>query len=92
MSVGLTLPARLDLTEARRLTRALRDHAGTPLTLDASRVESLGGLGLQVLLAAAQEWRRRGAALDLGPRSAAFDAALAQFGLTPAALQAGGAA
>lgn len=85
----LVLPARLDLTAARRLTRELRDRGGSPLRIDASRVEVLGGLCLQVLLAARQHWQQRRVPLDLSARSPAFDAALAQFGLTAAALEVG---
>lgn len=90
MSATLVLPARLDLTVARTLTRSLRDRAGAPLALDASQVELLGGLGLQVLLAAAREWGRRGARLTLAARSEAFDAALVQFGVSPRQLESGG--
>ena len=88
MNTGtLTLPARLDLTAARRLTRELRDRSGSPLQIDASGVEVLGGLCLQVLLAARQQWHDRQLALVLSARSAAFDAALVHFGLTVGALE-----
>ncbi|WP_167626666.1 STAS domain-containing protein [Paracoccus luteus] len=80
----MVLAARLDLTAARPLTDALLAHAGSDLTVDAGRVEHLGGLAVQALLAAAQRWRDDGCALAVWPRSAAFDDALARFGLTDA--------
>ena len=89
MTETLILPARLDLNEARRLCVDLRIHADGPLTLDASEVEVLGGLCLQVLLAARQHWIRLGHPLSVSPRSEAFDRGLAQFGLTLADLECG---
>ena len=85
----MTLPARLDLTAARRLMRDFRDRSGDPLTVDASQVDLLGGLCLQVLLAAVQDWRRRDVPLRYDPRSPAFLSALEQFGLSPASLEHG---
>ncbi|AXC50704.1 STAS domain-containing protein [Paracoccus suum] len=89
MAGTLTLPHRLDLTAARRLTRDLRDRSGAPLVIDASAVSHLGGLCLQVLLAAAQDWGRRGVSLRLAPQSPAFVEALTQFGVGPDALENG---
>lgn len=82
------LPARLDLTTVRALARDLTAMRGHPLILDASGVQTLGGLGLQVLLAAGQHWRRDGRALRLLGASHAFSAALAQFALGPQAIEA----
>lgn len=77
----LTLSARLDLAEAQPLAAALRSHRGAALTIDASGVQFLGGLCLQLLLAAAQDWRRSGLPLAFSAPSAAFDDALALFGI-----------
>lgn len=90
MTATLTLPARLDLTAARGLSADLRARADAALIIDASAVEVLGGLCLQLLLAGRQTWARAGLPLTLGPRSAAFDRALAQFGVAPAQLECGG--
>lgn len=89
MMATLSLSARLDITAARPLTRELRKLSGQPLEIDASQVEHLGGLCLQVLLAAVQDWQQRDVTLHLGAQSAAFVAALKQFGLSPAALENG---
>lgn len=80
----LALDGRLGLTEAA----GLRQHL---LALDRSRdlrvctdaVSHLGALCLQVLVAAARDWRRAGRDFQLSPRSPAVAAALAQFALPP---------
>lgn len=77
----VSLPPRLDLTNVCDLAGDILDHDGQPLRLDAGMVEHLGGLGLQLLLTSATHWRERGLALHIAPRSAAFDAAMASFGL-----------
>lgn len=92
MTATLVLPPRLDLTAARGLAADLRARREAALTIDASGVEVLGGLCLQLLLAAQQTWARAGRPLRLSARSAAFDRALAQFGITPAQLECGGRA
>lgn len=88
----LTLGPRLDLTAARGLAADLRARRAAPLVIDASGVEVLGGLCLQLLLAAQQTWSRAGLPLRLGSRSPAFDRALAQFGITLGQLECGGRA
>jgi chemotaxis protein CheX len=52
----LSLPAVLDLRAATPLKDSLDGLAGAPLDLDASKVERLGGLCLQILLAASAAW------------------------------------
>ncbi len=77
----VVLPARLDLTAAAGLAAILR---GSPAdAIDASGVTHLGGLCLQLLLAAARAARDRGRDLLVAPRSPAFEAALADFGIGP---------
>jgi chemotaxis protein CheX len=76
----LTLDAILDLKAAGPLKAALLERRGTPLSLDASGVQRLGGLCLQVLLAAERAWASDGQRLEIAPRSAAFDEALTLFG------------
>lgn len=90
MTATLVLCPRLDLTAARGLAADLRARRDGPLILDASGVEMLGGLCLQLLLAARQSWARAGLTLTLGPRSADFDRALSQFGVAPSLLECGG--
>lgn len=88
----LALAPRLDLTHAEQALTAIRAREGQPLVLDAGGVTHLGGLGLQILLAAARSWRAAGLALTISPRSPAFEEALSLFGLPLDALQSEGAA
>ncbi|MEZ5686273.1 MAG: STAS domain-containing protein [Paracoccaceae bacterium] len=77
----LTLAPRLDLSQARPLADALRQHRGAPLELDASAVQHLGALGLQALLCAARDWRVQGLPLTITQSNETFDTALAQMGV-----------
>ena len=56
--VVLTLSPVLDLTAAEPLKAELLAHRGRVLVVDASGVERLGGLCLQVLLSALSLWRQ----------------------------------
>lgn len=89
---GLRLDPRLDLRAAQGLAQGLLALRGQPLALDAGEVRHLGGLCLQVLASAAKTWRSDGHRLEISPRSAEFETALATFGLPLAALEAEGAA
>ncbi|HEY3695383.1 STAS domain-containing protein [Phenylobacterium sp.] len=79
----LKLPAVLDVTCAGALTSQLKDLRGAPLVLDASAVERVGGLGLQVLLSARVTWAADGEPLAVAAPSAAFQDALALSGARP---------
>lgn len=57
MAEVIELPARLDLNGCRRLHADIREQLGSPLIFDASRVTFIGGIGLQILMAAANRWR-----------------------------------
>ena len=85
MTAQLTLPARLDLTAARPLAKDISALTGD-LELDASQVKHLGGLCLQVLLAAAQTSQANGHGFAISAPSEDFDAALAMFGIDPSQL------
>lgn len=88
----LKLPCRLDLTAARGLKADLLALSGRSLRLDASEVTHLGGLCLQLLLAAATHWRLSGQPLVIEPRSDVFDTALTAFGIDRSILEQRGAA
>lgn len=79
----LVLGERLDLTAAAPLAAAIRTHRDRPIRLDAGAVSHLGGLCLQVLLAAAADWRARGLGWSVAPRSRTFDQALEVFAIAP---------
>lgn len=77
---ALVLPAVLDLKAASPLKAALLDHRGGDVLIDASDVQRLGALCLQVLLAGARAWSEDGHAYRIEPRSDAFADALTLFG------------
>lgn len=54
----LSLGAVLDLNEASALRDKLLSVRGSDLSIDASAVERLGGLSVQVLMAAVKTWDR----------------------------------
>jgi len=75
----LMLEPVLDLGAAERLHARLLELRGQPLDIDASQVERLGGLCLQVLLSARNTWRADGQGAVIGPASTAFEDAWAMF-------------
>jgi len=89
---AIALAPRLDLTHAELALTAIRAREGEALVLDAGGVTHLGGLGLQILLAAARSWRAAGLPLTITPRSSAFEEALCLFGVPLDALQSEGTA
>lgn len=81
MTATLVLAERLDLPAARPLARDLIANEGEDLAIDAGRVAHLGGLALQLLIAATRRWRAEGLCLTVAPRSVAFDDAVRLFGV-----------
>jgi chemotaxis protein CheX len=75
----LQLEPVLDLGAAERLHAQLLGVRGRPLEIDASRVERLGGLCLQVLLSAGETWAADGHTANLTGASPAFEDAWAMF-------------
>ena len=80
MTETLLLPAKLDLKAAETLKADILARRGGDLTLDGSAVERLGGLGLQVLLAARKTWAADGLNLSLVFVSEALREQWAAFG------------
>jgi chemotaxis protein CheX len=68
----MKLAANLDLAAARPLAAELSSALGRPLSIDASDVERLGGVCLQLLLAASAQWERDGVAFSVAEQSPAF--------------------
>ena len=77
----IALPEGLDTSGAAALAAELVAVRGRPLAIDASGVERVGALGLQVLLSARLTWVKDGAALALETPSAALLAAFARAGV-----------
>ncbi|WP_309629807.1 STAS domain-containing protein [Brevundimonas sp.] len=72
MTASLSLPAVLDLAQAEALKAALLPMRGQSVVIDASRVERLGGLCLQVLISAQQTWASDGHSLKIDDVSREF--------------------
>ena len=76
----LKLAEVLDLKAAGPLRDALISARGAPVHLDASGVQRIGGLCLQVLMSARTTWTLDGAALRVVTPSTEFTDGLALFG------------
>jgi chemotaxis protein CheX len=94
MSLSLTLGPVLDLRAAAPLRAALLERRGEAMEIDASAVERLGGLCLQVLMAAQHSWAEDGLPFAISGPSDAFREAARLFGASGRlgeTLEAGGA-
>lgn len=76
----LSLAPILDLQAAEPLRAELMVLRGRALSIDASQVSRLGGLCLQVLIAARKTWAEDGLPLSVDEPSEAFTEQLASFG------------
>lgn len=85
----LNLNQRLDSAAAERLRDDLSGAEGDDLALDASGVEVLGGLCLELLMCAGQVWAAAGRTFSIENPSPDFADNLARFGLSPETLSTG---
>ena len=76
------LPAHLDLTASAPLYERLLALRGEAVGIDASKVESLGGQCLQVLLSAVVTWKADAVPLQFNNASAGFEGGLRLLGLS----------
>lgn len=76
----LQLIENLDLKAAAPLQSELLSVRHTPLNVDASNVQRLGGLCLQVLMAAQATWAADSVSFSISSPSPAFQEALSLFG------------
>ncbi|MDB5454224.1 MAG: hypothetical protein JWO33_2802 [Caulobacteraceae bacterium] len=81
----IVLPKAMSLTAAAPLASRLTSLQGAPIVLDASQVERLGGLCLQVLLSASVTWRAAGVPFEIDKPSSAFTEAWTLFAAPPLA-------
>jgi chemotaxis protein CheX len=82
----LQLPSVLDVKAASALQRQFLARRGAALQVDASHVERVGGLCLQVLLAAQAAWANDRQVLVFANPSQELRAGLDAFGVKPDAL------
>ena len=80
---AIELMENLDMPLAGPLAEAFGKLVGTPVDIDASRVNRLGASCLQVMLAAARTWKAQGDALTLKDPSPRFLEDLGLLGLEP---------
>lgn len=85
----LRLAEVLDLKAAVPLRSALMEARGAPVQIDASSVQRVGGLCLQVLMSARQTWVLDGAPLRIVNPSTEFTDGLALFGAASLTEEAG---
>ena len=76
----VSLTPVLDLQAAEPLRAELMSLRGRPLEIDASQVNRLGGLCLQVLMSARKIWAEDGVSLTVNQPSMAFSEQLTAFG------------
>lgn len=57
MDAILMLPERLDALAAQRLVADMLERRGQPLSLDASSVETISALALEVVVSAGLQWQ-----------------------------------
>nr|WP_314092608.1 STAS domain-containing protein [uncultured Shinella sp.] len=69
---SLSLAPVLDLNEATALHQQLMGLKGNPLVIDASAVERVGALCVQVLMAGAKSWEEEGKSFTFGKVSDPF--------------------
>jgi chemotaxis protein CheX len=77
---AISLPPVLDLQAADPLRAELLSLRGRPLQVDASQVNRLGGLCLQVLMSAKKLWAEDGQSFTLEDPSEVFSEQLSAFG------------
>lgn len=80
MARQLELPAELNIRTVRGLHAEFSAALDEGLELSAAKVRMVGGLGVQLLLAAKAECERRGAALTIVEPSEAFQECLRTLG------------
>ena len=77
---SLKLRPILDLTAAEPLKAEFLALRGQPVSIDASDVDRIGGLCLQVLMSAHKTWSRDAMPFAFGKSSPGFEDCMAQLG------------
>ncbi|MEE4210236.1 MAG: STAS domain-containing protein [Parvularcula sp.] len=82
----MTLDAKLASKAAPELFERLREHRADTLVLDASGVEQIGALSMQIIAAAAKTWQDAGQSFEVIDPSEAFIESARNFGIDTALL------
>lgn len=72
MTQSVALPAVIDTASVAAVRNLILEHRGANLSVNATDVQRIGGLGLQVLLSAANLWAADGRCLTIDSPSAAL--------------------
>ncbi|WP_457647453.1 STAS domain-containing protein [Profundibacter sp.] len=83
MTAVITLQERLDFGAVTPLKTNILGHAGQDLEIDASQVAHMGTLCLQVLIAAANDWKQAGKTFRIISPSETCKTQLALHGFSP---------
>ncbi|AXX98142.1 STAS domain-containing protein [Profundibacter amoris] len=83
MTTVITLQERLDFGAVTPLKTTILGHAGQDLEIDASQVSHMGTLCLQVLIAAANDWKQVGKTFQIISPSETCKTQLALHGFSP---------
>ena len=86
MAKQVSLPAKLDTATCADLRDQLKAASDDSIVFDASKVEQLGAMCLELLLSAVVLWRRAGHSISFENVSAQMTDDLTRFGLTPETL------
>ncbi len=82
----LKLPQTLDVAAVRAVREDLLARRGTATTMDASDIERIGALGVELLIAAQRQWQKDDSVLQLVGLSEAVTDAFTDLGLDAAVL------
>ena len=83
MATDIVLDAKLDSAAAEPLKATLLKHQTDDISFDASAVEQLGGLCLEILMSAKYLWPVAGKSVRIAAPSPQMVEDLERFGLTP---------
>lgn len=81
MERTIELPRRFDAATARRLAETLGEHRGSALRFEASAVESVSAMGIELIIAIARQWQADGKSFTLSGLSERFKATCQTLGL-----------
>lgn len=78
----IMLPQNLSAPAPAELREQLLMHKNDPIEIDASEVDCVSTLAIQVLLSASKDWEQRGVGFSISARSETFATGIQQLGLS----------
>lgn len=89
---ALPLPETFDRKAVSAFARTLLDHRGADAVLDASEVQRMGTLAVEMLISARKQWQMDGKTLSIRDASDPFLSAIEAVGASVDHIQTGGPA